>query len=489
MSGAAPARAAEFPPLLRARELRDADAETDVAVVGFGCAGACAAIEARAAGAEVFVLERAGGAGGTSANSGGLIYLGGGTPIQKRCGFEDTPEAMYAYLMAACGAGTDAALVAPYCEESVEHFHWLVQQGLPFRAAFFPDAHEPDTDHGLTYSGSEEVHPFCELARPAPRGHRPQQARNAGALLMRVLAAGAERAGARALPGLRCEALVAEDDGRVVGVAGLREGRRFALRARRGVVLAAGGFILDAAMVARHAPRLLACRHKVATEGDDGRGIRMGLAAGGEALHLGAADITLALFPPVGLKRGLFINRLGQRYLNEDAYMGRAGEYAILREEGRAWLLVDDEVFAQPQHFPLEIAAVGGSIAELEAELGLPELALQQTVAYYNRHAERGRDPLFHKRPEHLKPLTAAPFAALDLSPERCVYSAFTLGGLRIDAGAAVLSPRGERVPGLFAAGRTSSGISKGGYSSGLSLGDASFFGRRAGRSAARGDG
>ena len=58
------------------------DVEADVVVVGLGCAGACAAIEAAEAGGDVLVLERAGGGGGTSAMSGGLIYMGGGTPVQ-----------------------------------------------------------------------------------------------------------------------------------------------------------------------------------------------------------------------------------------------------------------------------------------------------------------------------------------------------------------------------------------------------------------------
>jgi 3-oxo-5alpha-steroid 4-dehydrogenase len=480
-----PRRDAGFPALLRARDVRELDAETDVAVVGMGCAGVCAALGAREAGAEVIALERAGGPGGTSANSGGLLYLGGGTALQRACGFEDSAEAMYAYLMASCGSGADPALIAPYCEESAAHFDWLTRLGLPFRASFFPDSHEPDVDHGLTYSGSEEVHPFCELARPAPRGHRPRQNLNAGSLLMRVLADAAQKAGANAIPNLLCEALIAEDDGRVVGVAGIRLGRRFAVRARRGVVLAAGGFILDRAMVARHEPRLLACRHRVATDGDDGRGIRMGLAAGAEALHMDAADITLALFPPIGLKRGIYVNRQGQRFLNEDAYMGRAGEHALLHQDGRVWLIVDDAIYARPQHFELAVAAVADSVADLERELGLPESALQETIAFYNRHAARGQDPLFHKRPAFLKPLAVPPFAALDLSPERAMYSVFTLGGLHIDAGGGVVSPRGDRIPGLFAAGRTTSGISKGGYSSGLSLGDGTFFGRRAGASAA----
>ena len=72
----------------------------DVVVVGYGIAGACAAIEARELGARVLVLERAGGCDGSTVYSGGLLYLGGGTAVQKACGFDDTPEAMAAYLNA-----------------------------------------------------------------------------------------------------------------------------------------------------------------------------------------------------------------------------------------------------------------------------------------------------------------------------------------------------------------------------------------------------
>ena len=66
--------------------------EADVVVVGLGAAGACAAIEARLAGAEVVVLERASGGGGLTATAAGHLYLGGGTRVQRACGFDDTVE-------------------------------------------------------------------------------------------------------------------------------------------------------------------------------------------------------------------------------------------------------------------------------------------------------------------------------------------------------------------------------------------------------------
>jgi len=460
--------------------------EADVLVLGYGCAGASAAIEAAHAGAEVLVLERAGGGGGASANSGGQIYIGGGTALQRACGFEDSPEEMFKYLMASCGPDPDECLVRVFSEQSPQHFDWLVERGVPFKASFFPGAYEPPLDDGLTFSGSEHVHPFCEIARPAPRGHCPQVIGSKGPLLMQRLIAASEGAGVRALFGALGQRLILESDGRVAGVVARIEGESRCLRARRGVVLAAGGFIFDDAMLERHAPRLRACRFRLGTEGDDGRGIRMGMAAGAAALHMDAGDVTLPLVPPVSLRKGVLVNRAGQRFVNEDAYMGRLGELALLDQGGQVWLIVDDAIFERPLLFDVEVAAVGETFAELAAELGLSGPALQTTLELYNRDAERGEDPRFHKGARDLVPLVHPPFAALDLGVERYTWAVFTLGGLQIDCDAAVLTPSGEAIPGLFAAGRTTSGISKRGYSSGISLGDGTFFGRRAGASAAR---
>src|SRR3954447_7029906 len=102
------------------------DETVDVVVVGLGVAGTCAAITAAEAGAEVLGLERGVAAGGTSALSGGLIYLGGGTPVQTACGYEDSAENMERFLLAACGGRTDPAKVHEYCAGSLAHFHWLV---------------------------------------------------------------------------------------------------------------------------------------------------------------------------------------------------------------------------------------------------------------------------------------------------------------------------------------------------------------------------
>src|SRR3569623_876685 len=85
----------------RVSEVGRWDFETDVLVVGFGAAGACAAIEAASAGAGVTLLEVTSGHGGTSALSGGEIYIGGsgGTPIQRQAGFRDETDDFYRYLV------------------------------------------------------------------------------------------------------------------------------------------------------------------------------------------------------------------------------------------------------------------------------------------------------------------------------------------------------------------------------------------------------
>ena len=465
-------------------DVRRWDLECDVLVVGLGAAGACAALEASRAGARVLAIERASGGGGTSALSGGVLYLGGGTPLQRECGFEDSPEEMYKYLMASCGEEPDEAKIRAYCQDSVAHFHWIVEQGVPFKPVFYPHySGEPPTDDGLVYSGSENAYPFDRMVRPAPRGHVPRIEGQAGGLLMRTLLAAVERSAAQVRTDGRCKALMLDSDVGVVGATIQIDGEEHCLRARRGVILTTGGFINNREMIDRYCPPLARCKFRVGAEGDDGSGIRMGLAAGARVLHMDKGSISLPIHPPKSLSRGILVNRLGQRFINEDVYLGRLGEYALYRHDGCAYLVLDDESFVRPE-VEREIAGVGGSIEELERELELPPGSLIETLADYSRHAEKGDDPVFHKAAEYVTPLVHPPFAALDCTTENSLYAAFTLGGLDTRVDGEVLTPEGEIIPGLYAAGRSTAGLSAGGYASGLSLGDATYFGCRAGRAA-----
>jgi 3-oxo-5alpha-steroid 4-dehydrogenase len=481
----------------RARRRADVgswDAEADVVVVGYGVAGASAAAEAAAHGADVLVLEHTGGWGGAAAMASGFVYLGGGTALQRACGFADTPEHMHAFLTAAMGAGADRAKLALYCERSVEHFDWLVECGVPFRADFFDrPGWEPDADQGLMYSGGENAHPFAEVVPPAPRGHLPQMAdkrtgeRGGGWMLMSPLVATAEARGARVRYDTRFEALVVEPDGRVCGAVARNYGVEVAVRARRSVVLATGSFAFDAAMVARHVP-LLAGRPGAAVEQHDGRGIRAAQAVGADVAHLHACEA--AVFADPGLMvRGIVVDALGRRVLNEDTYPGRIGHALLTHHESQGFLVADERALleARADGGPLAVLIprrptwVGDDVGELERGAGIPAGALAATLTLYNDHAERGEDPVHHKAARWVRPLRA-PWGVFDL---RGHTAGFPLGGLRTDLDGAVLDVDGEAIPGLRAAGRVSAGLSAGGYASGISLGEGSFFGRRAGRAAA----
>jgi len=466
--------------------------EADVVIAGYGVAGAAAAVEAARLGADVLVLERSGSWGGAAAMAGGFIYLGGGTDIQKACGFEDSVDNMAAFLNVAMGPGADTERIADYCAGSVDHFNWLVDCDVAFKAEFFGEpGWEPMGDQGLMYSGGENSYPFNTLATPAPRGHVPQMQNkkqgesSAGLMLMKGLVESATAAGARGLYDVRVQQLIIESDGRVVGVRTRRYGDTLDIRARRGVVLAAGSFAYNEAMVQRYAPRI-AGRPAASIEQHDGQAIRMAQALGADLAHMDATEVALFI-DPQQLVRGVLVNERGQRYVPEDTYAGRIGQLTLYHQNNTAYLIIDEtaqqEAMASlsPQLMMRPPTWVCETIAELEAEIGLPSGSLQATITAYNQEAAKGRDPLLGKKEQWLRPV-GSPVGAIDL---RESTGGFTLGGLHTTLNAEVLHVNGDPIPGLFAAGRCTAGLAAWGYASGISLGDGSFYGRRAGRSAA----
>ena len=212
----------------------------------------------------------------------------------------------------------------------------------------------------------------------------------------------------------------------------------------------------------------------------------MGAAAGGAAVRMSEMFITTAWYPPASLTYGIAVNARGERFMTEDCYHGRLAGAAFAQPGGVAYLIADNACFGYPES-GVELVATEASIGQLETALGLPPSTLCETVARYNEYAAKGEDPLFHKHASWLEPLSEPPFAALDISVGKSEYFAFTLGGLRALPSGEVQSAEGHVVPGLYAAGASAAGIprSAGTYCSGQSVGDATFFGRRAGRSAA----
>ncbi len=468
------------------------DYTCDVAVIGFGAAGACAAIEAAEAGAKVVLFERNSGSGGASGLSGGEIYIGGGggTEVQRAAGFEDSTEDFAKYLKMAGGPCADEAKCDLYAAEALNHFAWLKAQGVPYRGNYLPGKHiEPTDDSTLIWSGSEAAAPFCDAAKPAPRGHVIQHMGwGGGRPLVDILEASAKAKGVEVVVDARAVALI-EHHGRIVGaVVRIDNINRF-VKADKGVVLATGGFVFNEEMRRKYCPESFKLNDPIGDK-DDGSGIMLGLGAGGEAIHMEQFFTTCPWTMPESHANGVFVNVMGQRFINEDCYHGRVSRCAVDQPGGKVYLLLDNANFVQPMDFArMSIAGTGDSWEEVEAELEMPAGTLSATMAFYNAHAREGRDPLFGKREPILKPLDQGPFIALELNFETSYFSFFTLGGLRTSTKAEVLDRAGHPVPGLYAAGRCTSGLPAWGhgYSSGMSLADCTFFGRQAGRTAAQG--
>ena len=464
----------------------------DVLVIGYGIAGACAALEARRAGADVMVLERASGGGGASALSAGIFYFGGGTDVQQAAGYDDTPEAMFDFLMA-CTDAPDARLVRRYCDNSVAQFEWLKAQGVPFNKGHYKGkAVIAPTDDCLASTGNEKVWPYHQIAKPAPRGHKvAKEGDGGGVLATNALAARCDEAGVRVQVDCRVTALVADADGRVVGVrAKESDGEKF-YRARRGVVLAAGAFSTNREMLRHYAPQLPESCVPLAIPNNDGDGIKLGQSAGAATRAMDGIIATASYYPPEKLIKAILVNNRGERFVAEDSYHGRTGQ-AILEQPGTiAYLVMDSETFAYPEVSRAQHRFVDGweTIEEMERGLDLPEGSLQRTLAEYNAAAAQGHDPVLHKHSDWVQPLDKPPYAAFEVSYTNSYYYYITLGGLAIDADARVLNETGQPIAGLYGAGACVSTISRQGrdYASGLMLGPASYFGRVAGQNAALG--
>jgi succinate dehydrogenase/fumarate reductase flavoprotein subunit len=480
------------------RKLKDVvnwDITTDVAVVGFGGAGACAALEANAAGADVCIFELASTYGGSTALSSAEIYMGGsgGTRVQQACGYTDDSEDMYTYMMMAGGAQSDANKVRAYVDGSAAHFDWLVDHGVPYKNSEYKErAIMAMTDDCILYTGSEKAWPYVEAAKPCPRGHNIEvDGDNGGPLLMKILnSTVTERENLDVYYDTRVIGLIKDDDNVVHGLVIRKDQEELNVKTSQGVILCAGGFVMNDDMLQKYAPTLFKANTKLGNPGDTGAGIQMGMSVGGAAINMHEGFVTMPYYPPASLTKGILINAQGQRFINEDCYHGRVGHHVLQQQGERVYLIFNADDFGEYQevsYLNADIAGTGDTISELEQELDFVSGSLQQTIEFYNSHAAQGNDPKFHKSEEWLCPIEP-PYAALDCTPGRgAFFPYFTLGGLDTKPSGEVVDPDGNIVQGLYAAGRTTAGICRtgSGYSSGMSVGDATYFGRMAGISAA----
>jgi 3-oxo-5alpha-steroid 4-dehydrogenase len=471
-----------------------ADCEaTDVVVIGFGIAGACAALEAARAGARVILLERAATYGGTSAMSGGHFYLGGGTAVQKATGHQDSADEMYKYLMAV-SRDPEPEKIRAFCDDSVEHFDWIESIGFEFERSYFPGKAviQPNTE-GLVFTGNEKVYPFRDQAVPAPRGHKvPVPGDTGGAqmvmdlLAKRIAETAIEVRYETGATNLVVSTGSTTGDPAVVGVAWKQFKETGFLRAKA-VVIAAGGFVMNPEMVAENTPALGSKLFVLGSTYDDGTAIRLGRSVGAELRFMDQPFITAPFYPPSQLVTGIVVNKNGDRFVAEDSYHSRTSGFVMDQPDQAAYLIVDSAHIEHPAMPLCPFIDGWETVAEMEEALGIPSGRLQTTLASYNEHAARKEDPEFHKHPDWLEPQDQGPWGAYDLTLGTALYAGFTLGGMRTSVDGQVVSEDGSVIGGLYAAGACAANIAQDGkgYASGTQLAEGSYFGRRAGRHAA----
>ena len=556
-----------------------AQIDCDLLVVGSGAGGLSAAVTAASRGLKVIVAEKEAVFGGTTAWSGGWIWAPR-NPLAQRAGIIEDVEAPRTYLQHVLGNNFDEAKVNAFLEASprmVEFFekNTAVQfePGLkipdtysnlpgagtggrsviaaPYDARKLGDlVHRlrtplrETTFMGMTIQAGSDLGAFMNVTR-SPRAtlhvanrfgrhlidlamhRRGMQLRNGLALIGRLLRSASDLGVTlyTSSPAVR----LLQEDGIVHGAVLAGPDEETMVRARRGVVLAAGGFGHDQ----ERRPRLFPADAEhvaLAVPSATGDGLRLGESVGGvvdESLAAPGAwcPVSLVPFPdgttgrfPHIIERGkpgiIGVLANGRRFCNEgNGYHDYV--QAMLRavpsgQEVASWLLCTHAFqrryglgIARPAPLPVGpyirsgYLKTGRTMGELAQNAGIDPAGLERTVTEFNRHAERGEDPEFGRgstiynryqgdqgnQPNPcVAPLARGPFYAV-----KVVAGSFgTFVGLKTDASARVLNEEGAPIPGLYAAGTDMASVMGGYYpAGGINIGPAMTFGYIAGLHAA----
>jgi len=455
------------------------ETSTDVLIVGGGLAGLCAAIEAARAGAEVMLLEKLTECGGSSVLSGGLLAFAG-TDMQKTAGIEDDDTRLYDDLRRAGQYRNVDALVRTYVANQMAAYQWLQSLGTKFISVELAAGHSAPRAHSLR---SIDFMAMME-----------QRAREAGRVSI-VFDAAAERL------------LRDGESGRVQGVVARIAGKATNIRARRGVVLAAGGFARNADLVNLFVPHQAKCVVYCGA-GATGDGLRMAWALGADLRDVAHVKGTFGFHPDTGKTPGrdwskhsvyrgaILVNKRAQRYVDESISYKLLGDAVLAQPDAMSFQIFDQGVMdTSSDTAPLfkfkEALALGRLLSEptLEAlarRIGLDPQTLVATVERYNSFVRNGRDEEFGRTGlssgyGNLVELQRGPWYAY---PSTSGLIA-TYCGLSVDAETRVIDVFGGAIPGLFAAGEVTGGFHGVAYMTGSSLGKCVIFGRIAGQNAA----
>jgi succinate dehydrogenase/fumarate reductase flavoprotein subunit len=549
--------------------------ETDVAIIGSGAAGLTAAIVARHLGLEVLVIEKTSHFGGTTAYSGGAPWIPGNS-YMRGAGVEDSREETLTYLRSVLGEKFVPALMEAYVDNAPRMMDFMeANSAVRFKLFLCPDyeSHQPGAKRCRTlltqaYPGhllgerlaelrlplsqlmlfgsmqveGTDVHPLRNtfrtwagfkhttklfmrfLVERALHG-RGTTLKNGNALAARLFHS-AILAGVtlwRNTPALE----LIKENGAVTGVIVEKDGRRVEVRARRGVLLATGGYGANATMRARYIP-LAEHHHSMQPEGNVGDGVRMGVHAGGfhDPAHAGDCiwapisilhqpDGSFVKYPHIFIDRSMpgciAVGPDGKRFVNEGTSYQNFVSTMQRRGISRAHLVADREFLrkyglglARPAPFSERKYKEAGylieasSIEELGAKIKVDPQVLAATVKRFNEPAARGEDPEFgkgadvhsrfrgdqtHQPNTGVAPIGVGPYYAVAIFPG----DLSTVGGLATNERSQVLDASGAPVAGLYAAGLDMNSIMRGGYpSGGSSIGPAMTFGYIAARQMAK---
>lgn len=423
------------------------DSQVDVVVLGSGGAGLTAALTAAAAGATVEVFEKAPTVGGTTAVSGGIVWI----PAHKRSpDGELTPADALQYLRAQSLGSMDDELVETFVHTGPAMLDYIeAHSGLRFEIATgFPD-YRPELPGGQPTGGrSLSAAPF-DLAQlgdwatritafPADWSNVGFDAETrarlhaaideqtghlcvAGTALIAGLLKGLLDAGVTPHTNARAEHLIAED-GEITGVRIALPDRTISVRARHGVVLGTGGFEWDPALAQAflrgpmHGP--------VSPPNNTGDGLRMAMAQGAALANMGEAWwVPIVQIPgdtidgqqrsrSVRLERtrprSIIVNAAGRRFVNEACdYNSMAGAFHYLDPRGgyvndRGWMVFDSVHLQRYGFLGIEPGqpvpdwfCESADLAELAAKTGIDADGLTHTVEEWNRQVAAGTDPDF----------------------------------------------------------------------------------------------
>lgn len=436
------------------------DREADVVVIGAGGAGLSAAIEANNNGSKVIVLEKMPIIGGnTKFATGGLNAAE--TVSQEALGIDDSIDLFIEDTLKGGGNINDLELVNILSRESAETVKWLIDMGADL------------SDVGRMGGAS------------ANRTHRPTGGAPVGNHLVDVLYDNATALGVEVLLGSEVVEILGDESG-VTGVIVQTSAGSYMISSNA-VIIATGGFGADNAVVSHYNPSLKGygtTNHPGAT-GD--------VLTFAKNLNVAYVDMEEIQTHPTVMPsnnymiteavRGngaILINREGRRFVNELGTRAEVSDAQLAQTGASSFLVFDhgirESLSAIEGYYNKGFLAEGETVEALAETLGMPVDALKETILSYNEYVASGEDELF-ERQDLPKMLEKGPYYAVEVAP--AIHH--TMGGVKINTNAEVISESGRVIPGLYAAGEVVGGIHGNNRLGGNALADITVFGRIAG--------